>query len=382
MNIFYKRRSLAILAFILLMIPGTGQIFGQSSQQEFKPSGKIWGYAFGDFFIKTGGDTATWASRAEYSSISKKVYSFSFRRIYLGYDYNISPTFSTTAILEGSDGVLTTKGERSVFIKALNIKWKNIYKGGDLVFGQMPTLAYASMFEKIWSYRSIEKTLLDQRGIRPSSDMGVALYGRFDSLGTYGYNVMISNGTGPKPEELTQTGKHKVYAGEVYGYLFDRKIILDLYADYQTGHNDQFVSNIRGFAAYQTDPVTIGMELFSGTQNKIKSDGTNVTPFGYSIFARGRIIKDKLNAFVRYDSYNPDNSYRDKDILASYNAGAMNKQYDEQFFTAGLDFMPHRNVHLMPNIWINSYKAKAETALLVKREADIVPRLTFYFIFR
>jgi hypothetical protein len=382
MKIFYNYFRIKTFIPVLTIILCQAQMMAQSAIEEFKPSGKIWGYAFGDFFIKAGGDTATWASRAEYSGVSKNVYAFSLRRMYLGYDYNISPTFSTTAVLEGSDAVLTAKGERSVFIKSLNVKWKNLFKGADLVIGQMPTLAYALNIEKIWNYRSIEKNLLDQRGIRPSSDMGIALYGKFDSLGTYGYNLMISNGTGPKPEELTQTGKHKVYAGDVFGYLFDRKIMVDFYADFQTGPNDQYVSNLRGFIAYQTDPITIGFEMFSGTQHKVKSDAANANPFGFSVFARGSIIKDKLNAFARFDSFNPDQHYRDEDVLLTYNPVSMSKHYNENFITAGLDFMPHKNVHLMPNIWMNSYKAKADTAILVKRKADVVPRLTFYFIFR
>lgn len=65
--------------------------------------------------------------------------------------------------------------------------------------------------------------MLDQRAVRASSDMGIALYGRFDSLATYGYNVMISNGSGPRPEELTGAGKYKLYAADVYGYFLQRK---------------------------------------------------------------------------------------------------------------------------------------------------------------
>ncbi|MEO6132806.1 MAG: hypothetical protein ABIQ02_13235 [Saprospiraceae bacterium] len=380
--IHFNARIWKVLSWSILMLYCMSPVRAQTVAEEFKPSGKIWGYAFGDFFVKTGGDTATWASRLIYSGVPKKVYAFSLRRLYLGYDYTISPTFSTSVILEGSDAVLTAKGERSVFIKALFLKWKNIYRGGDLLIGQMPTLSYSTFFEKLWGYRSIERTMLDQRAIRPSSDMGVALYGSFDSLRTFGYDIMISNGTGVKPEELTQLGKHKVYAGDIFGYFFDRQIMIDLYADYQTGPNDQFVSSLHGFVVYQTEPVTFGIEVFSGLQNNVKSDGSAVKPFGVSLFTRGRIIKDKLNAFARYDSYNPDIRYRDIDAITIYNAASMNNHYDEQFITAGLDFIPHKNVHLLPNIWINSYKAKADNAVLVHRKADIVPRITFYFIFK
>lgn len=366
-----------LLSFTLLQ-----HVTGQESKEEFKPSGKVWGYGFVDFYVKAGGDTATWSSRAEYSGVTKDVYAFAIRRMYLGYDYNISPKFSTSALLEGGDGFLSTRGDRTVTIKALNLRWKGFYPGGDLVIGHQSTLTFSFIPEKVWNYRSVEKTLTDHRGIRSSSDLGVAIYGVFDSLGNYGYNLMVGNGNSTRPEDLSPNGKHKVYYSELYGYFLDRKIVLDLYADYQTGLDDRNVFSLKPFAAYQTERFTIGGELLFQTQFKQKSDGTNATPLGFSVFARGAVVKNKLNAFIRYDSFNPDNSYRTEDAIQSYSASNMFRHYDEQFFLAGLDFTPHKNVHIIPNIWINSYSPKAESSLLVDREADIVPRITFYFIYR
>ena len=374
--------SLKILLGIVIVFTFSSVVKAQAPEETFKPTGKVWGYGFTDFYVKAGGDTATWASRAEYSGVPENVYAFAMRRLYLGYDYNISPRFSTAALLEGGDGFLTARGDRTVTIKALNLRWKGIYEGADLLIGQMSTLTFSYISEKIWGYRSIEKTVADQRGIRSSSDLGVALLGTFDSLGTFGYNLMVGNGSGTRPEELTDAGKHKIYYGELYAYLFDRKIVLDLYGDYQTGINDRNVFMIKGFAAYQTDAFTVGAEVFSMTQNNVKSDGADASPLGISVFARSVVVKDKLSAFARYDSFNPDQNYRDQDALLSYNPSVMSRHYDEQFFVAGLDFSPHKNVHIMPNIWINSYSPKAENEILVERKADVVPRVTFYFIYR
>ena len=139
---------------------------------------------------------------------------------------------------------------------------------------------------------------------------------------------------------------------------------------------------LKGFAGYQSEVFTIGAEVLTQIQNNVKSDGTNARPFGISLFARGQFIKDKLSAFARYDTFDPDSDYRDADALTTFNASAMFRHYDEQFFVAGLDITPHKNVHIMPNIWINSYSPKADNDVLVEREADIVPRVTFYFIYR
>lgn len=354
----------------------------QDSTSDFKPSGKVWGYGFTDFYFKAAGDTATWASRAEYSGVPEEVYAFALRRMYLGYDYNISPRFSTAVLLEGGDGFLTSRGDRTVTIKALNIRWKEIYPHADLLVGQMSTLAFSFISEKVWNYRSIEKTIADQRGIRSSSDLGISLQATFDSIGHYGYNLMFANGSGTRPEELTASGKHKIYSGELYAYLMNRKIVLDLYGDYQTGVNERNVVTLKGFAAFQTSRFTLGAEVVSQTHQHVKADDTNASPFGISVFARGTIVENKLNAFARYDSFDPDSDYRDQDVLLSFNPSAMFRHYEEQFFVAGLDYSPHKNVHIMPNIWVNSYSPKADNDILVARKADIVPRITFYFIYR
>ena len=69
-------------------------------------------------------------------------------------------------------------------------------------------------------------------------------------------------------------------------------------------------------------------------------ESNDASPLGISVFARSVIVKNKLSAFARYDSFNPDQNYRDQDALLSYNPSAMNRHYDEQFFVAGLDFFP------------------------------------------
>src|SRR5688572_16375359 len=138
---FLRPFYLVILPFAVSLLAIISKTEAQTTPAEFKPSGKLWGYAFGDVYWKAAGDTARWASRAEYSGVPKDVYAFAIRRMYLGYDYNISPTFTTYALLEGSDQLLTLRGERTVSIKSLYLKWKNIYPGADLLIGQMPTLA-------------------------------------------------------------------------------------------------------------------------------------------------------------------------------------------------------------------------------------------------
>ena len=54
--------------------------------------------------------------------------------------------------------------------------------------------------------------------------------------------------------------------------------------------------------------------------------------------------------------------------------------YRENFITAGLDYMPIDNVHFMPNVWVNSYSGK--TSSLSEKKADVVARMTFFYVYR
>ncbi len=138
---------------------------------------------------------------------------FQFRRVYLGYNYDISPKFSAEFLLaceddfngasvtQGSAGTaigdVTQGGKFTPYVKYANIRWKNIYKNSDLVVGQ-PTPTFASFAktgrndqtsEEVWGYRSIERTISDIRRT-PSYDMGVSLQGWFDNKGNFGYMIM------------------------------------------------------------------------------------------------------------------------------------------------------------------------------------------------
>ncbi len=391
----------------------------------FTPSGKVWGYVVADYFAKTHADSAKRGS-TQYGGSNYPVTTnaFSFRRIYLGYDYNISEHFSTQLLLANESetkdvlAIPTTTTdkatndiasvsstiERSVYIKAANIRWKNFIKNNDLIFGQQATPIYATLSESVWGYRSIEKTIIDMRGLGSSNDFGIAWQGKLNDQGDYGYNFMIGNGTAQAPE----LNKFKKFYGEIYAKLMEQHIILDLTADNEaasagTSTNSQTTiepsttqakTTIHGFVAYTTDPITVGLEIVSQTQKAADTTKGNlkadITPFGLSLFIRGQIIKDKLNFFARFDNYNPDTKY---DATLKY--GAKTTTIDnngllytspgsnkENFITAGVDWMPVKNVHIMPNIWYDSYSSlKNNVTGTAKSDFDMVERLTVHYIF-
>ncbi len=352
------------LLYITLFI--SANLFAQAKIDD-EPHGKVWGYAFGDYFYKSGGDSS--GDNLEYSKYNKDFNSFTFRRIYLGYDYTINKTFETRVVLsyEGNDTI--ADGNRSVFVKDAYVNWKNIFANSDLTIGLLPTPGYSYTSEKLWSYRSIEKTIMDQRGFLSSRDLGVMLSGSFDNDKNYGYYLMIGNGRGTRLEN----NKYKRFYGTLFGNFLNKKLTADIYSDYEAFGNSQSKNTLQTFIAYKNDNLAAGAETFAQFQKNFNTTVTGSTiahsdiiPFGLSLFINAS-MNDKIKLFGRYDFFNPDT----KNSSTGFN---------QMFVTAGLDYMPQKNIHIMPNIWLNGYSAKHSQT--VKRRTDVVPRITFYYEYR
>jgi len=390
-------------------------------------SGRLWGYTFGDFAYKGHSDSLNRGGSNQYTGIPQSRTTFQFRRIYLGYDYNISKKFSAELLLAAEDnfpagnppsssaasGDELLNNKLSFYIKLANVRWKNIWKGTDLIVGQIGTPAFPALSEKVWSYRSIERTVADIRRT-PSYDMGASLQGVFDpATKNVGYNLMVANGSSAKPE----SDNFKWFYGDIYAYLFQKHIVLDLYADYErlnwtsSWHHSR--SMVKGFIAWNSSATaktmnpgtgyTIGVE---GFVNNLKNDlvaakisGGNDTltnaASAISMYIHGDIVPGKLRFFARLDLFNPmnkvdnttytgykgntgnynDNSYT---LSGSTYTATGDETYKQTFVTAGLDFKPAPRVHFMPNIWYNSYKSQIGGN---NQGHDVVYRITFFYAF-
>ena len=442
--------SIYISALLLLAGAAKAQT---DTVAEFKPSGKLWGYAFGDFAYKGAGDDINRGGSNQYTNVPINSNLFQWRRIYLGYDYSISKRFSAEFLLAAEDdyaagvlgqpaasvtvntvtGVSTKVGlgtngdvlinnKFSPYVKLANLRWKNIFNGTDLVIGQLSTPTFAKngsgmASEEVWAYRSIERTQTDVRRTT-SYDFGAALQGHFDHDANFGYVVMVGNGQGAKPEN----DAFKSFYGDIWGKFADKHIIVDLYQDYTKLAWGTFVKGFNGprysdrnmtklFAAYNSKMITVG---FEGYMNTLMGDVVvtgkdkntyyrNTKAMGLSFFVRGRLVGDKLGYFARFDNYDPSgnltNIVGDKN-MSKYSPSTT--QYDpttkEMFSTFGLDFTPIKNVHIMPNIWLNTYtsaldvngKNSAGTTyasmpssgyVTGMKGTDAVYRLTFYYIY-
>lgn len=369
------------------------------SDSSFKPSGNLWALSFGDFYYKAHADALNRGTN-QYSNIEKGRNAFQIRRIYLGYNYHFHPKFSAQLLLAAEDNVATssglitgdllTNGKLAFFIKLANLRWKNVWKGTDLVIGQESTPAFAFLVDPVWSYRSVERTLADRRRVS-SYDLGVALQGKFDpGKNNYGYDLMISNGSGAMPE----AERFKLFSGDVYAKFLNKKLTVQLYADYQrfnwTTSFRRSGAMIKGFAGYSTSMLTAGVEsFFYRGQNDVvgininSTDTISANAFAVSFFVRGAIIQNQLNYFVRMDRLNPDINYN---AQAYTNYRGLNPNYEpnnkETFFTAGIDFTPVEGVHFIPNVWYNSFKSQRQPVSPSElRDYDLVYRITFSYVY-
>jgi hypothetical protein len=370
-------------------------------------SGRLWGYVFGDYFHKSHSDSLNRGGNNQYTNVKKGTDEFQFRRIYIGYDYNINKKFSAEFLLAAEDdfngtGDVLSDNKFTPYIKFANLRWKDfLFDGNDLVVGLQPTPAFPYMTENLFSYsRPVERTITDIRRT-PSFDFGAGLQGRFNSKDksvVYGYNLLVANGSSAKPQALN-TSLYKWFYGDAFVGLLNHRLIIDLYADYQ---RQNWVPGLHGHSARQMTKgsiiwvdkkFTIGAEAYTnalkqaevGTAVAIK-DTLDGRATGLSLYAHASIIGTKLRVFARYDFYNPNTKYDNITYSKYASLYGLSTSYEpnnkEGFLSAGFDYSPVSNVHFIPNVWYNRYKGQqANLTGAAAHDYDLVYRITFYFTF-
>jgi len=384
------------------------------------PQRRLWGYTFGDFYYDAHADATNRGGETMYNGVPTYRNAFQFRRLYLGYDYEITKKFKAEVLLAsepnantGVNGTTSIQngdnlvdGKMAFWIKNFNIRVRDLWTGTDFVIGEMSTPSFAlnepgtngpnSLSEATWSYRSIEKTITDFHK-NNSYDVGAALQGTFDpATKNFGYILMVGNNSQASllAANNASTGFYKIVYGDLWAKFFNQKLYVDIYADYAKTAPATVVipgqehNMYKIFASYTTKPFTIGAEAYtqkfaSGVTNSTSHLPEDATAQGISVWVRGKVAAN-WNFFARYDSYNPNTDFNAADSYSiNTNYGSYNPTVKETFWTAGLDYNPTKNVHFMPNIWLVDYKdnRNAATTGYVAPDHTLVYRLTFYYTF-
>src|SRR5215469_3516921 len=65
----------------------------------WKPQRRLWGYTFGDFYYDAHADATNRGGETMYNGVPTYRNAFQFRRLYLGYDYEITKKFKAEVLL-------------------------------------------------------------------------------------------------------------------------------------------------------------------------------------------------------------------------------------------------------------------------------------------
>ncbi len=269
---------------ISLISPGEGGAKGGNG---------FWGYAFGDYAYMAKGDSAGRGTKQQYKGLGAPTVSganvqtahpnaFEIRRAYLGYDLKINKHFSAYALL-AYEGDQDVSDNRTVYLKYMYVKWKNIWKNTDLKVGQQATNSFASAYntEPLLGYRAVEKTILDMHGVDGSSDMGITLEGRIWTAHAsdtskvplfIGYSAMVGDNSGNNPV-AGFTGASTSLSGAT----------VSTPTSTSTSTSTSTVSsNIQGVSAKTGNDTTITVSTTTKTTTTTTAPSLSLNPFNYT----------------------------------------------------------------------------------------------------
>ena len=317
------------LKALVLALTFTSGLAAQANAAE----GKIGGYMFGDYFYNVSGP-------------AEKQNGFQFRRVYFTYDLKWSDKVSGRFRLEANDAGFGKKERMAPYVKESSITWKQAQ--GSLSAGMVPTLTWAVQ-EKVWGYRSIEKTIMDLRGKGSAVDLGLQWTRKLG--GSSSVALMLSNGNGTSAE----TDNNKKIALQLLTKVagLDAKV----YADMETPEKEKDKTTLAGFIGKSGDGFHGGIEGFYRIDKKAAA-GEDQKGFGVSLFGAKPVAEGK-KLFARVDLYDKDGDAEDD---------------QETLLIAGLDWALAKDLHVMPNVLVTLYQDSA-------KDTQLVPRITGFFEF-
>jgi len=379
------------------------------------PVRRVWGYAFGDLYYDAHSDQFGRGAETNYAGVPTYRNAFQFRRLYLGYDYDITKKFTATLLLASepnastsaatgtsiSNGDNLVDNKMSFYVKYANIRIHDLWTGTDLTIGEQATPTWNLSSEQLFNHRWIERTITDFHKLGNSFDLGAGLQGTFDpKTKNFGFNLLVGNNTQAAIGSASSptTGFYKEFYGDIWGKFLDKHLFIDAYADYARTAQATFAvggqshNMLKGLIGYTIPSLTVGIEAFTDqiTNGVTIVNGTTKTPAdaraeGISFNAYGSIIKDKLGFIARFDTYNPDADFitGTTTYTVNTNLGSYTPYTKEKFYVFGLDFTPAPNIHFAPNVWfLQSHNQQLSTSPgYVADDHTLVYRFTFFFTF-
>lgn len=333
------------LVFVSAHLPLLAQMNPDSAQY------KLSGESFGDGYYFMDNEAA--ANEGESG--------FVIRRATLTYDYIHNKTFRSRFRVEADQSALTASNRLLVYVKDAYLMWRGMLGAGhDAVVGISPTPSFQTS-EEVWGYRSLEKTLLDHRGIVSSRDIGIDFKGGLGNSASYWFKIG-NNSLDGRGTSLRVYGNFK--------YRLSQGAVVTVSSDWYKGEitvPGQGVMKgnrtvVAGFLGY-VEPKQYSFGLEGAYRLQEKND--IVTPTlvedlkSHGLSAFGWIsLNDIMRVIARYDYFQANSRIVN---------GALH------YFLAGVDYTPLSTVHVIPNITLQDRKSVPGS--------DIQGRITFHFLY-
>ncbi len=264
---------------------------------------------------------------------------FNFQRQYFSYGVNVSDNVSFKVVFDvGRTNKVEEEDERLVtFLKKAQIDYKTSY--GKLSLGIIGMNTY-TIQEKNWGYRFIEKSAIDKYKFSSTADLGIG-FSRV-LVNQLKMSLQVVNGEGYKNPQSDKY--HKIAFNSTYG---EHNLVKNsgfnagvVYTTEQTDDKPNSMASLFGGFA--------GMGLRLGGQfNMLKKDGIESQIISVS---SNYSMTDKLDAFVRYDMFDPNTDEIDgwKD--------------NSTYLIAGIQLSCGNGLLVAPNIRVESYEDDLDSA--------------------
>jgi hypothetical protein len=349
-----------ITVVIIITALSTSHAAGQAEE---KPSGKLSGLFFMDYFYNVMRDTGIAALPNTVLNGPGDVHGLQIRRVYFTYDFRYNSRLSSKFRLESDEANFTSSlsgkdaKKFGVFIKDAYVRF-NYWRNQDIYAGIQGTPGF-EVSERIWENRYIEKTIMDLRGACPSRDMGISFRGNIDTAGIFKYWFMIANGNAGLPE----ADKYKRFYGHVEITPL-KNLSITIYADYQSKApaNDIFnpgekiknsIMTTSLFIGYRKrNSFSAGLEAYYRTTEngfKLTNNYSVKQETGISVFSTLYFLK-KWNVYARYDLLEPN--------LHSQSHGDT-----RNLFMGGLAYKPNNNLIFSPNVFVETHEKTATRSI-------------------
>jgi len=271
----------------------------------------------------------------DYTNAEEKS-AFNFQRQYFMYGVNVSDDVNFKVIFDvGRTNKEEEEDARLVtFLKKAQIDYKTSY--GKLSLG-MIGMNTNNVQEKNWGYRFIEKSAIDKYGFSSTADLGI---GFSRSLtGQLNMSLQVVNGEGYKNPQSEKY--HKIAFNSTYG---ERNLVKNsgfnagvVYTAEPTDDKpNTMISLFGGFAGMG---LRLGGQFNMLTKGVIESQVISVSS-NYS-------VTDKLDAFVRYDMFDDNDSENKK---------------GKNYLITGIILNCGSGLSVAPNLRMTSYEDNSDSA--------------------